>query len=137
MEHSPCEDHEDIVKGLVSETYDSEAQLLSPSLFKGKGSSYSRLCVYSIEKIINIFLSQLHKPPQKFLKGYAILNVGRIRSVAREYKNPETKLTVELEVIPVPVPDNDAHAETHPKVPATLAIKIAEQCVHEMKHTTF
>jgi len=127
-----CGDGENVVKGLLDETYDPVSRIALPKLFKGKESSYSRLRELDLHAIWVIFLKELHHPdrePPKNLIGYAILNVGKMRRIAREYRNPETKENVKLEMLPMPTDTNRAHAVTVPSVPSTLAQVISSTCI--------
>jgi hypothetical protein len=129
MEERPdCVDAEDIVKCVLSpHIVDGE---VSHSLFRGKGSSYSRLKIYPLKKILRVFWRDLHNPPKDLMTGYMVLNVGRIRAIGAAHKSKDKKDGIAIRVIPVPLLKyfrrNKAHAETHPKISDSLAKKIKD-----------
>lgn len=119
------------MKGVL--TPDIDDGVFRHSLFRGKESSYSRLAVYPIEKILEIFRHELPRPPEKYLVGFLVINVGALKKLGREYRTKEIKNGVDLKVIPVPLPamgkhvQNDAHAETRPNISDGLAREIAQK----------
>jgi hypothetical protein len=117
-----CADGEDIVKGILFT--DIQKGKIRPSLLEGEESSYSRLAIYSLKKILRIFRRDLPQPPEKLLVGYLIFNVGKMKDVARAFRSKEVKSGYLLKVEPVPISGlfgNRAHAETRPNVTLGLA----------------
>src|SRR5664280_112832 len=127
-----CADVEDIVKGVLFT--DIQKDKIRPSLLSGEGSSYSRLAIYSLRKILRIFRRDLPQPPGKLLVGYLIFNVGKMKEVAIGFRSKEVRNGFLLKVLPVPISGlfgNRAHAETRPKVTDGLAKALLRDAVKE------
>lgn len=126
-----CPDAETIVKGLL--TTDIQEGEIRRDLFKGRESSYSRLAVYTIEKILDIFRTELPRPPEKLLVGYCILNVGQMKRLGAAFKNRDVPEGISVKVVPVPLPacpphpQNDSHAETRPNITLGLSAQFAKE----------
>lgn len=125
-----CSGGEDIVKGVLST--DVQDGVVNPSLFAGKESSYSRLEVYSLKKILRVFRRELPDPPKKLLAGYLVLNVAQMKAVAKGYTHKGKEDGYIIGVYPDPLPGflgNKAHAVTKPKITDGLAKRISKQAI--------
>jgi hypothetical protein len=112
VEHS-----EDIAKAICSDKFDPETGIVSPSLFKGSGSSVSRLSICPLEESWDLFRHRVEKPPQRNLTRIGIINVGRLAEIGKNFKDNPTTLTVE----PVPLDDYPSHAEIPEKISRGLS----------------
>ena len=94
MKGDECIDSEIVVKAILEEHYDPQANRFSPRLFRGPESSLSRLVIWSKKKIIEAFIEQLHNPPDNFLMGIGIAEVGTLKKICIEYQKKRTVITV-------------------------------------------
>ena len=113
----PIDPKEDIVRAICTETYDHER--LSPSLFKGRNTSVSRLAIIPLEEHWEMFQKHVAKPPQRQLLMIGEINVLRLQELGETHEPPNA-LTVE----PRPEDWNPAHAEIPQKISPGLANRI-------------
>lgn len=124
MSQSKCPPEENIVRAITSAHWDAKKNRYSSDLFKGEGTSVSRLAISSLEELFRIFHHQLDKPPNKIVTSAGEINVGQLQSIGRSYTPP-----TELTVVPRPTPENPAHAEIPQKISRGLAFKIINALV--------
>ena len=110
----PVSADENIVRAVCSDKWDGER--LSPSLFKGSGTSVSRLALINLEDHWELFRENVERPPARTLEMIAEINVGVLQEVGLSHA-PQTELTVE----PSPLRWNPAHAEIPQKISRGLA----------------
>jgi hypothetical protein len=110
---------EDIVRGICTDKLDGTR--ISPSLFKGKNVSVSRLAVISLADHWDLFRKLLEKPPERRLELIGEINVGHLQQLGSEY-TPKVELIVEAK----PNASNSAHAEIPQQITRGLANKIVK-----------
>ena len=116
---------EDIVRAITSEKWDGER--LSPSLFKGKNTSVSRLAIIPLDGHWDMFAKRVAKPPERKLELIGEINVGKLQELGKSHHQP-----VELTVESRPESWNPAHAEVPQKITKGLANKILPELLrHE------
>ena len=93
----PLSAEENIVRAICTDKWDGERA--SPSLFKGKDTSVSRLSLIPLEDHWEMFRDYVQKPPERLLERIGEINVGAL------HQTP-----VELTVEPDPLDWNHAHA---------------------------
>jgi hypothetical protein len=126
----PVDHSEDIAKAICSDKFDPEAGIVSPSLFKGSGSSVSRLSICPRDETWDLFRYRVEKPPQRTLTRIGIINVGYLAEIGRGFKENPTTLTVE----PVPLDDYSSHAEIPEKISRGLSNEIVRNLALMQKH---
>lgn len=120
----PLDSSEDIVRAVTSEKWDAEAQRMSPSLFKGSGTSVSRLALIPLAEHWDMFRSHVEKPPERRLEFIAEINVGKLEQIGRSHPTP-----IELTVEAAPEDWNPAHAE----IPQDITRGLANRILPELK----
>ena len=88
----PLPPDEDIVRAVCTDKWDGER--LSPSLFVGQTISVSRPAVVPLTDHWDLFRQYVQRPPERWLKLIAEINVGRLQEIGRSRK-PAVELTVE------------------------------------------
>jgi len=116
----PVDLSEDIAKAICSDKFDPATGEISASLFKGAGSSVSRLSVCALEETWDLFRQRVEKPPERTLERIGAINVGRLGEVGRTYPDNPTELTVEA----VPLEGYPSHAEIPQKISRGLSNEI-------------
>ena len=96
---------EELVVALHQPYWDAEKKRGSKSIFSDPRKSASRLSVYPIEKIIEIFIAQIAGGKVR-IEAYGVISVDKIKKVGMA---GETK--VDFEATEDPVSQNAAHAE--------------------------
>ncbi len=113
MPRNLCDDSEHILRAITSDEASQQPDgtlFIKPSAFEGANLSVSRLSVLSLEKIFEIFLSQVQnttRQPPRLLKCGVELEVGKLKDMCLNYQDRPTEVQVEID----PIPDNPAHAE--------------------------
>lgn len=113
----PVDLSEDIAKAICSDKLDPATGELSASLFKGAGSSVSRLAICPLEETWDLFRQRVEKPPERALERIGVINVGQLAEVGRTYSDNPTELTVEA----VPLEGYPSHAEIPQKISRGLS----------------
>ena len=113
---------ENIVRGICTDKLDGTH--VSPSLFKGKNVSVSRLAVIPLIDHWDLFRKLLEKPPERRLELIGEINVGDLQQLGRNYKD-KVEVTVEAK----PEDWNPAHAE----IPQRITRGLANQIVKALK----
>ncbi len=129
MNQTECSPQENIVRAIISAPahWDAKNNRYSSGLFKGEGTSVSRLAISTLEELFRVFHLHLDKPPDWIVIGAGEINVGQLKNIGRNHTPP-----VELAVVPQPIPENPAHAEIPQKISRGLALKIIEALtIHE------
>ena len=119
MSQTECPPEENIVRAITSAHWDANKNRYSSDLFKGKGTSVSRLAISSLEELFRIFHLQLDKSPNRIVTSAGEVNVGQLQSIGRNYTPP-----AELTVVPKPTAEDLAHAEIPQRISRGLAFKI-------------
>lgn len=127
MNQTKCPPEEDVARAITSAHWDANKNRFSSDLFKGEGTSVSRLAISGLGELFRIFHLQLNKPPDRVVIGVGEINVGQLQGLGRNHTQP-----IELTVVPKPTPENLAHAEIPQKISRGLAFKIIEALtIHE------
>ena len=121
----PLDASEDIAKAICSDKFDAASGEVSASLFKGNGSSVSRLSLCALEDTWDMFRFRVEKPPQRILEKIGVINVGRLEQVGRDFKDNPTSLTVEA----VPLEGYLSHAEIPEKISRGLSNEIVKNLI--------
>ena len=121
----PIDASEDIAKAICSDKFDAASGEVSASLFKGSGSSVSRLSLCPLEDTWDMFRLRVEKPPQRTLERIGVINVGRLEQVGRDFKDNPTSLTVEA----VPLEGYLSHAEIPEKISRGLSNEIVKNLI--------
>jgi hypothetical protein len=116
---------EDIAKAICSDKFDAASGEVSASLFKGSGSSVSRLSLCPLEDTWDMFRLRVEKPPQRTLERIGVINVGRLEQVGRDFKDNPTSLTVDA----VPLEGYLSHAEIPEKISRGLSNEIVKNLI--------
>ena len=116
----PIDDSEDIARAICSDKFDPATGRLSASLFKGAGTSVSRLSICPEEDTWDLFRRRVEKPPARTLERIGVINVGRLGGIGRSFAANPTMLTVEAK----PLDDYPSHAEIPQKISRGLAFEI-------------
>jgi hypothetical protein len=117
----PVEHSENIVRGVFTNDWDDEQRRISPSFFKGQGTSVSRLALASLGEHWDLFRTQ-ENPPERELKLISEINVGELHQIGQSYV-PSTPLSVE----PKPEDWNPAHAEIPERITKGLSRQIGNR----------
>lgn len=118
----PIAADEDIVRAICTDKL--EDGIPSPSLFKGRGTSVSRLAVIPLEEHWAMFEGKVARPPERLLALIGEINVGDLQALGRTHPQP-----VELTVEPKPEPWNPAHAE----IPQNITRGLANRIIRALK----
>ena len=118
----PIDATEDIAKAICSDKFDAVSGEVSASLFKGSGSSVSRLALCPLEETWELFRHRVEKPPQRVLERIGAINVGRLVEVGQNFESNPTTLTVEA----VPLDGYLSHAEIPQKISRGLSNEIVK-----------
>jgi hypothetical protein len=118
----PVAPEESIAKAVCSDKYDAATGMVSASLFKGTGSSVSRLAICPLEQTWDLFRQRVEKPPERELKRIGVINIGRLLEIGLCYEHKPTELTVE----PVPLDGYPSHAEIPQKITRGLSNEIVK-----------
>ena len=116
----PIDASEDIAKAVCSEKFDPATGEVSGSLFKGSGSSVSRLSLCPLDETWDLFRQRVEKPPDRNLERIGVINVGLLAEIGGNFKNNPTTLTVEA----VPLDGYLSHAEIPQKISRGLSNEI-------------
>ena len=116
----PLDGWEDIAKAVCSDKFDPSTGEVSASLFKGTGSSVSRLSICPLEESWALFRHRVEKPPERTLERIGVINVDRLIAVGHSFEGNPTVLTVEA----VPLDGYPSHAEIPQKISRGLANEI-------------
>lgn len=119
---------EDIAKAICSDKFDVATGEVSASLFKGSGSSVSRLSLCPLEETWDLFRFRVEKPPQRTLERIGVIKVGRLEEIGRDFKDNPTLLTAEA----VPLEGYLSHAEIPQKITRGLSNEIVKNLI--LKH---
>lgn len=111
---------EDIAKAICSDKFDPVTGEVSASIFKGSGSSVSRLALCPLGDTWDLFRSRVEKSPLRILDRIGVINVGKLGEVGRSFKGNPTPLTV----VAVPLEGYPSHAEIPEKISRGLANEI-------------
>ncbi len=123
MPHATCPPEENVLRAIHSAHCDKarDRDRYSSDLFRGSGTSVSRLSVFSIDQLFAIFHRELDSPPKnRFVVAAGEINVGRLQEIGRGFRSNPTDLTVEED----PTETNPAHAVIHEKISKGLAREI-------------
>lgn len=127
MNQPECSAEENVVRAITSAHWDAKTNRYSSDLFKGAGTSVSRLAISTLDELFRIFHLQLDKLPDRVVTSAGEINIGRLQDIGRNYTPP-----IELTVVPKPIHENIAHAEVPQKISRGLALKIiAALTIHE------
>jgi hypothetical protein len=118
----PIDATEDIAKAICSDKFDAVSGEVSASLFKGSGSSVSRLSLCPLEETWEMFRQRVEKPPLRILERIGVINVGHLVEVGQNFENNPTTLTVEA----VPLEGYLSHAEIAQKISRGLSNEIVK-----------
>jgi len=116
----PIDASEDIAKAVCSDKFDPATGEVSGSLFKGSGSSVSRLFICPLDDTWDLFRQRVEKPPQRTLERIGVINVGHLAEIGLNFQNNSTTLTVEA----VPLDGYLSHAEIPQKISRGLSNEI-------------
>lgn len=119
MKRSECTPEENVLRAIQLAHYDPKTQKISSSLFRGQNISVSRLAVYGLYSLFEIFHRDL-----KDLQCAGEINVRKLKDIGKSFL-PPMELTVEKD----PLPTNKAHAEIPQKISRSLSIKIKEALI--------
>lgn len=108
---------EDIARAICSNHWDPETQLISGSLFKGSGTSVSRLAITPLYDTWDLFRREVESPPERTLERIGTINVGKLHSIGQSYEPAPTELSVEAR----PQPGYESHAEIPQKISRGLS----------------
>ncbi len=111
---------EDIAKAICTDKFDPATGEVSASLFKGSGSSVSRLVLCPLDDSWNLFRKRVEKPPYRRLERIGVINVGRLAEIGRDFRDNPMILTVEA----VPLNGYPSHAEIPQKISRGLSNEI-------------
>ena len=121
MPRPECPPEENVLRAIHSAHWDERKERYSSSLFKGSGTSVSRLSILSMVELFAIFHEELDSPTSnQVVKSGGEINVGRLQQVGRGYQPRPTDLTVEE----APTETNHAHAEIPQNISKGLAFEI-------------
>jgi hypothetical protein len=115
---------EDIAKAICSDKFDPVTGEISASVFKGSGSSVSRLALCPLEDTWDLFRSRVEKPPQRILERIGVINVEKLGKVGLGFKGKPTPLTV----VAVPLEGYPSHAE----IPENISRGLANEIVRNL-----
>ena len=108
MPRPECPPEENVLRAILTAHWDEQNNRWQSSLFKGRGTSVSRLSILGMTELFAIFHRELDSPPQNhFVVGGGEINIGRLQEIGRGYQHNPTALTVEE----APTEINPAHAE--------------------------
>lgn len=111
---------EDIARAICSNHWDPETKLISGSLFKGSGTSVSRLVITPLSDTWDLFRREVESPPERTLERIGTINVGMLHAIGRNYEPSRTELSVESR----PQPGFESHAEIPQKITRGLSNEI-------------
>jgi hypothetical protein len=123
----PIDVSEDVAKAVCSEKFDPATGEVSGGLFRGSGSSLSRLSLCPLDETWDLFRHRVEKPPQRTLERIGVINVGRLAEIGLNFKDNPTLLTVEA----VPLEGYLSHAEIPQKISRGLSNEIVKQLTLE------
>lgn len=111
---------EDIARAICSNHWDSETKLVSGSLFKGSGTSVSRLVITPLSDTWDLFRREVESPPERTLERIGTINVKILQTIGRNYEPARTELSIESK----PLPGFESHAEIPQKITRGLSNEI-------------
>lgn len=106
MSLEECKEEENILRAVTLAHWDTKHNRASSSLFKGPNTSVGRLLISSLEELVDIFKSNLHKPPKNPLIFAGNINIKNLKSTVKEIDAEKTAT-----VVPTPIEGYNAHAE--------------------------
>lgn len=121
----PIDSREDIARAICTDKFDPATGEMSASLFKGTGTSVSRLAICPMEDTWDLFRQRVEKPPERTLERIGIINVGRLAEIGRSFAANPTAITVEA----VPLEGYPSHAEIPQKISRGLAFEIVRNLI--------
>jgi hypothetical protein len=121
----PIDSWEDIARAICSDKFDPATGEMSASLFKGTGTSVSRLSICALENTWDLFRQRVEKPPERTLERIGVINVGCLAEIGRTFTAHPTALTVEA----VPLEDYPSHAEIPQRISRGLAFEIVRNLI--------
>lgn len=121
MPRPQCSPEENILRAIHTAHWDERRNRWSSSLFKGPGTSVSRLAILSMTELFAIFHRDLDSPPKnRRVVGGGEINIGLLQEVGWGFQDKPTGLTVEED----PLETNPAHAEIPQDISKGLAFAI-------------
>ena len=123
MTRPVCSPNENIVRAIHSNHWDEKKNRWGSDLFKGIGTSVSRLSILDMAALFVIFHQELDKPLEEVVYKAGEIEIAYMQHLAESYKNSPTHLTVEED----PTPKNPAHAEIPQNITRGLAFVIIEK----------
>jgi hypothetical protein len=127
MIRSLVDANENIIRAIRTSDWDNGKKRFSSDLFKGPNTSVSRLSIFCLKQLLEIFHRELDRPlshPPNFVRWAGEINVGKMQAIGRSHQNP-IEITVEKD----PLPNNLAHAEIPQKLSRGLSIKIIKSLI--------
>ncbi len=135
MKGDECKDKEIVVRGILEEHYEKEADRFYSTLFKGPKTSLCREGVCSKNEIIHGFISQIHNPLKNhMLIGLGIAKVGLLKKICIEYTHNPTTISIIEDPLDGSNPDeiaNPSHALLINKLSPGLAKEIPKNITIE------
>jgi len=88
MNQPDCSPEENVVRAITSAHWDANANRYSSDLFKGAGTSVSRLAISTLDELFRIFHLQLDKLPDRVVISAGEINIGQLQDIGRNYTPP-------------------------------------------------
>jgi hypothetical protein len=115
-----CSPDEALLRAILRADWDSKRDRWSSDLFKGKGTSVSRLSVQSFAVTVAIFQRDFNQLDGGPVIAVGEISVEKLQAVAICFSDNATILTV----VEKPLDTNRGHAEIPQKISRGLAFKI-------------
>lgn len=112
---------ERVVRAITDAEWDKKNGRISPSLFANSNVSVSRLSVFSLRLLVEIFHRDFDRPT-RIVNGVGVIAVGELNRIGQHHKDKPVSLTVEA----APEKNNEAHAEIPERITRGLANKIVD-----------
>lgn len=124
---------EQIIRAICTEKYDRTTGRVSPSLFKGRNTSVSRLAIIPLSRQWRKLAATVQKLPGRRLERLGEISVGRLEEIGLTYVANGNPMPVALTVVADALPTNEAHAIIPEHISAGLGTAIVRTLTyHEL-----
>lgn len=121
---------EQIVRAICSDKFDRTSGRVSPSLFKGAGTSVSRLTIIPLALQWRKLAATVQKLPGRKLERLGEINVGHLVQIGQTYVTDHHPNPVSLSVEADPLPTNPAHAV----IPESISIGLSNTIIRNLTY---
>lgn len=121
---------EQIVRAICTDKYDRANGRVSPSLFKGAGTSVSRLAIIPLSHQWRKLAATVQKLPGRRLERLGEIGVGRLSAIGLAYTANNKPMPISLSVEANPLPSNSAHAV----IPENITTGLSNSIVNNLAY---